>query len=174
MDYTDWIKSYKQNAEMVRKKIAELQITNRSGILSELINSYTFIYNDLLSTIQELKQRNNSERCKMYKEFTKADLKNSMVVKYRNGKRRMVVDDLLVGENYYGELTMYNNDLTHKTDNERDIMAVYPKAHIFAMLNDIESYFTPLWERSEAKEVTMAEIEEKFGCKVKIVDKNTD
>lgn len=133
-----------------------------------------FMYRDWLWENRKSKQKNNSEGCEMYKEFTKADLKNRMVVKYRNGKRRMVVDDLLVGENYYGVLTMYNNDLTHKTDNERDIIAVYPKAHIFAMLNDIESYFTPLWERSEAKEVTMAEIEEKFGCKVKIVDKNTD
>lgn len=26
-----------------------------------------------------------------------------------------------------------------------------------------------IWKRSEVKEVTMAEVEEKFGCKVKIV-----
>jgi hypothetical protein len=30
------------------------------------------------------------------------------------------------------------------------------------------------WEREEVKEVTMAEVEEKFGCKVKIVKEESD
>ena len=48
-----------------------------------------------------------------------------------------------------------------------DIMSVYASS--------VYSADTPtklLWERKEYKEVTIKEIEEKFGCKVKIVEED--
>lgn len=39
----------------------------------------------------------------MNKEFTKADLKSGMVVEYRNGKRRLVLNNGLVGKDGYYE-----------------------------------------------------------------------
>jgi len=78
----------------------------------------------------------------------------------------------------------YNDDLTPSDgDSGYTIMAVrenpISKASIlFKMLtnNDIgkKDYYEVSWdwEREEVKEVTMAEVEEKFGCKVKIVKEN--
>lgn len=109
------------------------------------------------------------------KEFTKSDLKNRMVVEYRNGYRRMVVDDVLVGNTRYGDLKEYNDDLSYNggyngtLDSELDIVKVYSEINVFGNKDDIRKLGTPIWERSEVKEVTMSEVEEKFGCKVKIV-----
>ena len=36
---------------------------------------------------------------------------------------------------------------------------------------ETQKNLTLLWEREEVKEVTMAEIEKKFGCKIKIVER---
>lgn len=104
------------------------------------------------------------------KEFTKADLKNRMVVEYRNGERRIVVDDMLMGEGQFGNLKEYDDDLIFIKGSDMrglDIVKVFDK--INALIERKGKYLVLLWVRSEAKEVTMSEIEEKFGCKVKIV-----
>lgn len=109
------------------------------------------------------------------KEFTKSDLKNRMVVEYRNGKRRMVVDNMLIGYSQYGDLEEYNDDLSYNggyngtLDSGLDIVKVYSEINVFGNKDNIRKLGTPIWQRSEVKEVTMAEVEEKFGCKVKIV-----
>lgn len=105
------------------------------------------------------------------KEFKKSDLKNRMVVEYRNGERRMVVDNMLIGYSQYGDLDEYNNDLSYKGTfpKDLDIVRVYPEITTFRRKYDKIDLAMPIWERQEAKEVTMAEVEEKFGCKVKIV-----
>lgn len=101
------------------------------------------------------------------KDFTKADLKNRMVVECRNGEKYMVIDDKLLSINGYNFLYIYNKDLTTTTSGERfDIMKVYDQ---FYSLDFNEDDLKLLWQRSEVKEVTMAEVEAKFGCKVKIV-----
>ena len=101
------------------------------------------------------------------KNFTKSDLKNRMVVECRNGNKYIVIDDMLLSTNGYSWLLSYNENLTMKQGlSEFDIMKVYNRANSL----DFNKYMlTLLWECSEVKEVTMAEVEEKFGCKVKIV-----
>ena len=103
------------------------------------------------------------------KDFTKADLKNRMVVENRDGKRFMVVDNWLVGYDYCSELSNYRENLKHVTFDEFNIEKIYQKERTFDKVKNIEVYGNPIWERHEIKEVTMAEVEEKFGCKVKIV-----
>ena len=105
------------------------------------------------------------------KEFKKSDLKNRMVVQYRNGERKLVVDNLLMDRHESDLLNVYNNDLTFKDRycNEFDIVRVYPEVNTFEQMLIIEQKHKPIWQRSEVKEVTMSEVEEKFGCKVKIV-----
>lgn len=44
-------------------------------------------------------------------EFTKSDLKDGMVVEYRDGDRRMVIGDKLIGNIYWGSLAFYNENL---------------------------------------------------------------
>lgn len=111
------------------------------------------------------------------KEFTKSDLKNRMVVEYRNGNRRLVVGDVLLGDNYWCSLSQYGDDLKRKSRrvgedcSNYDIMKVFPEIWGYSRMRTIsvENGDKPIWQRSEVKEVTMAELEEKFGCKVKIV-----
>lgn len=105
------------------------------------------------------------------KEFTKADLRNRMVVQYRNGERKLVVDNLLMDSHESDMLTVYNDDLTFKDRyrNEFDITRVYPEVNTFEQMLLVEQKHEPIWQRPETLEVTISEIEEKFGCKVKIV-----
>lgn len=77
----------------------------------------------------------------------------------------------------------YNDDLTPSDDDDRyTIMAVRSNpiasaSCLFEMLTnnniDKDRYYWD-WKRGEIKEVTMAEVEEKFGCKVKIVKEESD
>lgn len=100
--------------------------------------------------------------------FTKADLKNRMVVEYRCGWRRLVVDNVLMGDGLYGRLDGYTDDLLEKDQHsEYDIMKVYEQIHCIPIpFGCLEL----IWQREETKEVTMEDIEKKFGCKVKIVN----
>ena len=79
-------------------------------------------------------------------------------------------------DSYYNDLTSYSNGLF----DDYDIMAVR-KSSVNLIRFSVPFIFDALfysekfdslrwdWEREEIKEVTMAEVEEKFGCKVKIV-----
>lgn len=104
------------------------------------------------------------------KEFTKADLQNRMVVELGDGEDYLVIDGLLLSDSGFMRLSRYKNDLTISDSNAKkwDIVKVYDKTNI---LPPFGAFVPPqlLWERKEVKEVTMAEVEEKFGCKVKIV-----
>ena len=105
----------------------------------------------------------------MVDNFTKSDLKNGMIVELRNGNRYMVVGTDLLGLNGYMGLCSYNKDLlkydSTSTDPDWDIVKVYKNIYHL----DLKKANCIVWEREEVKEVTMAEVEEKFGCRVKIV-----
>lgn len=112
--------------------------------------------------------------------MTLDDLKTGMIVKIRNGEYNIVMrdfideGDILAGlsrnnkiSNTWTSLSNYNQDMTHSGVPHLDIMSVYASS--------VYSADTPtklLWERKEYKEVTIKEIEEKFGCKVKIVEED--
>ena len=103
-------------------------------------------------------------------EFTKADLRNRMVLERRDGVRYLVIDNILMRNRCHSTLSDYDDNLIEiKTQNPRlDIVRVYDEILNYEYLD----YTTHLlWEREVCKEVTMAEIEQKFGCKVKIVNK---
>ena len=50
----------------------------------------------------------------MKKEFTKADLKDGMVVEYVDGRRRLVIGDTLYGTDGYLKTDRYNENLKIK------------------------------------------------------------
>lgn len=106
----------------------------------------------------------------MIKNFTKDMLQTGMVIKNREGDYRLVINNKLVGENCYGDLNEYSDDMCSDYNHEFDVMEVYTKINV---LRDIEHINAGrlLWTRKEQREITMDEIEEKFGCKVKIVNK---
>ena len=114
----------------------------------------------------------------MIKKITKSDLKNRMVVELRNHLFYIVIDKLLIGISDSINLMYYNNALFHHYD-RYDIIKVYKpvdrldgfiRQPIDSHITATNSFMTLLWERQETKEVTMAEVEEKFGCKVKIIN----
>lgn len=113
-------------------------------------------------------------------EFTKDDLKNGMIVEYRNGKRRMVLGSNMIGLDGINQFEHYHDDLT-VTENitTLDIVKVFDVPNLECKITDIfkanKSRLSLLWEREEevkeeVKEITMDDIEEKFGCKVKIIN----
>ena len=110
--------------------------------------------------------------------MTLDDLKTGMIVKTREGKYNIVMrdfideGDILAGlsrnnkiSETWTSLSNYNQDMTNSRFPHLDIMNVYASSVYSA-----DTQTRLLWERKEYKEVTMKEIEEKFGCKVKIVE----
>ena len=109
--------------------------------------------------------------------MTLNDLKTGMIVKTREGNSYIVMrdfideGDVLAGlsdsdniTNTWTNLSNYNQDMKHNQLPGMDIMSVYT-SYLYCI--DIQKKL--LWKREEYKIVTMREIEEMFGCKVKIV-----
>ena len=94
--------------------------------------------------------------------------KKDQIKWYRNNKGAII--------HKFRSLDMINNDLTFRNDPDNRIIKVWrtKDAHYLgdkpgkSDLNDQYHGFECIYEEL-AKEVTMAEVEEKFGCKVKIV-----
>lgn len=113
----------------------------------------------------------------------KADLNNGDIVLTRNGDKYIVLknartafdtNDIIVNlkTGGYLKLNNYNDDLKDKDrDKKFDIMKVcshsYVGDNIKEHIIDKEDYWT--WEREEPKEMTVDEISEKLGYKVKVV-----
>lgn len=118
----------------------------------------------------------------MVDKFTKSDLKNRMVVETRAGERYILVDDRFLSKTGFLWLNThadkngvfhqgYNDDLTMSSGANWDIVKVYEEVNSLNIDDDHPLYsLSLLWERNSIKEVTMAEVEAKFGCKVKIVN----
>ena len=99
----------------------------------------------------------------MQKEFTKADLKDGMVVEYKNGKRRLVVADMLIGEGGYLTLNPYSEELKNNRFDEHTIVKTYKirEAATFNRILDDEN-LELIWERTETKRMTTEEMRQKL------------
>lgn len=99
----------------------------------------------------------------MNKEFTKADLKDGMVAKYRNGDKRMVVNEALIGENGYSDRNCFREDLTHRYFKDLDIVGVYAIQEYNNFADMLSDYNLELiWERKEPKKMTVEEMRKKL------------
>lgn len=113
-------------------------------------------------------------------DFTKSDLETGMVVEYREGSRRMVFGDRLLGQSTYYSLNDFEETLFEKsTRHDMDIMKIYrPRVEQLYGIEEIFKFenLELLWERKEepeAEEMTLAEIEKELGRKIKIVSKES-
>lgn len=99
----------------------------------------------------------------MKKEFTKADLKDGMVVAYANGKRRLVLNNFLIGKDGYFDLSNYSENLKDKNSSDRDIVRVF-KINIVTTLDHIfhTGNLELIWERTEIKHMTPEEMRQKL------------
>lgn len=55
----------------------------------------------------------------------KSDLRSGMIVEYRDGIKRLVVNDDLIGDDGHLSLSNYNDDLKHDEYSDLDIIKVY-------------------------------------------------
>lgn len=102
----------------------------------------------------------------MQKKFTKADLRDGMVVEYRSKSygRRLVIGDMLIGAEGSHRLIYYNEDLIDATgDKDFDIMRIYKIQHV-SRFNEILLYsnLELIWERKESKKMTVEEMRQKL------------
>lgn len=99
----------------------------------------------------------------MNKEFTKADLRDGMVVKHRNGDKRMVISEALIGENGYADQNCFREDLTHRYFKDLDIVGVYAIKEYSNFADMLSDYNLELiWERKEPKKMTVEEMRKKL------------
>lgn len=108
----------------------------------------------------------------MLKNFTKSELKSDMVVQTKDGSNYVVRGKWLYGTSSVINIDHYQEDLTIRGMPWLDIVKIYSGLFFNKFLEEYSNDL--IWQREEVKEVTMAEVEEKFGYKVKIIkDKNT-
>ena len=101
----------------------------------------------------------------MQKEFTKADLKDGMVVEQRDGNMYLVLTGMAVRKSKRNSIVGYTDDLKWKGYTGGDIVKVYritPKS-----LGCIEDVFIKnnlelIWERTEPKKMTVEEMRKKL------------
>lgn len=113
----------------------------------------------------------------MNKEFTKADLKDGMVVEQGNGNRYLLLGETFVNKSGYNQIAGYENDLKWKGDYAGgDIVRVY--RIIPGLLKCLGEVFCSeklelIWERIEPKKMTVEEmrkkLEELTGEQIEIV-----
>ena len=107
------------------------------------------------------------------------DLKTGMFVICRNDELRLVLGSNLIALTKGGiPISDYTNSMRNTSDDNIDIIKVYEEPHkhrlaagliIWMTGKHILKYTKLLWERESTLEVTMDDIEKKYGCKVKIV-----
>ena len=111
----------------------------------------------------------------MQKEFTKADLKDGMVVEQNNEERYLVMGDRLLCLSGYNPLTQFNDDLTNILGEKYHIERVFKvKSKYVHDLREIfsDENFELIWERTETKHMTTeemrAKLEELTGEKIEV------
>lgn len=102
----------------------------------------------------------------MQKEFTKADLEDGMVVEYRckDYGKRMVVGNMLIGEDGSHRLEAYENGLTQGyAEGQLSIIRVYKikNERNFKHIMDDDN-LELIWERKEPKKMTIEEMRKKL------------
>jgi len=102
----------------------------------------------------------------MQKEFTKADLEDGMVVEYRckDYGKRMVVGNMLIGEDGSHRLEAYENVLTQGyAESQLSIIRVYKikNERNFKHIMDDDN-LELIWERKEPKKMTVEEMRQKL------------
>lgn len=111
----------------------------------------------------------------MQKEFTKADLKDGMVVEQNNKERYLVMGDRLLCLSGYNPLTQFNDDLTNNLGEKYHIKRVFKvKSKYVYDLREIfgDGNLELIWERTKTKRMTTeemrAKLEELTGEKIEV------
>ena len=101
----------------------------------------------------------------MQKEFTKADLKDGMVVEQRDGDMYLVLAGMVVGKGEYNSIVGYTDGLKWAGYKGGDIVKVYRiTPGSLGCIEDvfIKSNLELIWERKESKKMTVEEMRQKL------------
>lgn len=101
----------------------------------------------------------------MKKEFTKADLRDGMIVEEKNGERYVIYNGKELSLDGYNLLEQFRDDLTNELSNLFSIEKVYKlNTKEIHCLNDIfcDEKLELVWERNEAKKMTAEEMRKKL------------
>ena len=117
----------------------------------------------------------NESELELIRTFEKSDLLSGYLVERNDGTLRLVMATrsgmYLTDGDVYLTLDDYNDNLENTINKALSIKRVYGFTSIPSQTLELRTEGRLLiWERpEEAKEITISDIEEKFGCKVKIV-----
>ena len=113
----------------------------------------------------------------MEKEFTKADLKDGMVIETRERGRYLVLGNIATRNSGYNRLSRYGDDLTEHSFHNK----AYDIVRVFKVRNDCSSNLEGLledcnleiiWDRKETKRMTAEamrqKLEELTGEKIEV------
>lgn len=101
----------------------------------------------------------------MNKEFTKADLKDGMVVEQRDGDMYLVLAGMVVRKRGYNRIGDYDDDLKCAGYTGGDIVKVYRiTPGLLGCIKDvfIKGNLELIWERKEPKKMTVEEMRKKL------------
>lgn len=113
----------------------------------------------------------------MNKEFTKADLRDGMVVEQRDGHMYLVLAEAAVRKGGFNNIDGYTDDLKCGSYTGGDIVKVYritPES--LGCIGDvfIKSNLELIWERTEPKKMTVEEMQKKLeeltGEKIEVTE----
>lgn len=102
-------------------------------------------------------------------DMTKADLKDGMVCRTRDGKTFIWLDG--IARNNTHVISCTSDDLKNELGiTNCEIVEVYKtRGHILTDMLDVDRFGTLIWKREEPKKMTLVEIEKALGYPVKIV-----
>lgn len=101
----------------------------------------------------------------MKDKFTKADLKDGMVIEQYNKYKYLVIGDRVIGLIGFNPLSQYNDDLTNELGEEYGVEKVYGVKN--RCVNKLEKIFDKnnlelIWEHTETKSMTTEEMRKKL------------
>lgn len=113
------------NGEMLKAEVVNAEAV--SGIMTIVITKHKHV--DCVNLKYKVKNSNDCFELVKRKEIKLSDLKNGMVVEYRNGSKRFYKDNSLYDNNGYLQKYSVSNDydknLTDKFNPEHDIVKIY-------------------------------------------------
>ena len=126
--------------------------------------------NELVSEDNELVSEDNDKSLK--EKLLDWNKEYSIIVKHRDGEFSYMFEDRFLSKDTWITIDDYNSNLNSDRSPSCEVIAIYKvfnacKIEDLFNINNLEL----LWEK-EAKKVTMKDIENKFGCRVEIVDFN--
>lgn len=98
----------------------------------------------------------------MQKEFTKADLKDGMVVEYEDKSRRLVINGFLLGKGSHFDLSGYdeNLEISYSRLNITKVFKICKRTTLEGIFDDEKLEL--IWERIEPKHMTAEEMRQKL------------